>query len=368
MLADIEVPVVVVGFGHADDMVKCLGAIARQRGCPKFGLFICENGGPAAFDALVEALSEEGGPCAGAVERADPASKDFMRGARLRLAEGKASVTIGEARDNGGYAGGINAWLRPLLAESGWTAVWILNPDTWPEPDALAELVAYSRKRGKGMVGSRLVIPGRSDIAASRGLRFNKLTARLIGLDIFAPVSPEPDPEDIERRMDSPTGPSMYVTRECVERIGLMDESFFLYWEEVDWAIRAKAACGIGYAHRSLVPHAMGTTTGSAGSRAKRSAFSVYLSHRNQLHFVRRHHPRWFAWTLLVSFLRSGEFLAAGSTRNFVAAVKGLIAGLRGEKGRPDHILARHTAPNRSALDRRSQSNTADTEDVTLES
>ena len=150
MLADIEVPVVVVGFGHADDMVKCLGAIARQRGCPKFGLFICENGGPAAFDALVEALSEEGGPCAGAVERADPASKDFMRGARLRLAEGKASVTIGEARDNGGYAGGINAWLRPLLAESGWTAVWILNPDTWPEPDALAGARRLFEKAGQG--------------------------------------------------------------------------------------------------------------------------------------------------------------------------------------------------------------------------
>ena len=73
-----------------------------------------------------------------------------------------------------------------------------------------------------------------------------------------------------------------------------MDESFFLYWEEVDWAIRAKAECGVGYAHKSVVPHVMGTTTGSAGGRAKRSAFSVYLGHRNQLHFVRRHHPRWF--------------------------------------------------------------------------
>jgi GT2 family glycosyltransferase len=59
-----------------------------------------------------------------------------------------------------------------------------------------------------------------------------------------------------------------------------MDESFFLYWEEVDWAVRAKAACGVGYAHKSVVPHVMGTTTGSAGSRAKRSAFSVYLGHR----------------------------------------------------------------------------------------
>ena len=235
-----------------------------------------------------------------------------MRACRLRLAGGQATVAIGEARDNFGYAGGINAWLRPLLAEPGWTAIWILNPDTWPEPDALAELVAYAEKRGKGMVGSRLMIPGRSDIASSRGLKWNKLSARLTGVDIFAPVSPEPDPEDVERRMDSPTGPSMYVTRNCIERIGLMDESFFLYWEEVDWAIRAKAECGVGYAHKSVVPHVMGTTTGSAGGRAKRSAFSVYLGHRNQLHFVRRHHPRWFLWTLFVRSSEAGNIWWSG--------------------------------------------------------
>jgi len=139
--------------------------------------------------------------------------------------------------------------------------------------------------------------------------------------------------------MDSPTGPSMYVTRTCIERTGLMDESFFLYWEEVDWAVRAKPACGVGYAHKSVVPHVMGTTTGSAGSRAKRSAFSVYLGHRNQLRFVRRHYPRWYPWTVLVTLARSGEYLVAGSTSNFVAAVRGVIAGLRGETGRPDDLF-----------------------------
>jgi N-acetylglucosaminyl-diphospho-decaprenol L-rhamnosyltransferase len=335
MAAGFEVPIIIVGFGHSDDIVKCLNAIATQRNCPKFEVFICENGGPAAYDALVKTLTDKGAPCDGGVELLEPAANEFVRACRLRLAQGPANVVIGEARDNFGYAGGINAWLRPLLAEEGWTAIWILNPDTWPEPDALAELVAYTGKRGKGMVGSRLMIPGQFEIASSRGLKWNKLSARLTGVDIFAPVSPEPDPEDVERRMDSPTGPSMYVTRTCIERIGLMDESFFLYWEEVDWAIRAKAACGVGYAHRSVVPHVMGTTTGSAGGRAKRSAFSVYLGHRNQLHFVRRHHPRWFLWTLLVTFVRSGEYLAVGSTRNFAAANRGLIAGLRGEKGRP---------------------------------
>jgi hypothetical protein len=40
-------------------------------------------------------------------------------------------------------------------------------------------------------------------------------------------------------------------------------------------------------------------------------------------------------WTLFVAFLRSGQYLVAGSARNFAAANRGLIAGLRGETGRP---------------------------------
>ena len=336
MPAEFEVPIVIVGFGHSEDIVKCLAAVGAQRNCPKFEVFICENGGANAFDALEKALSEKGGPCEGGVETVEPASHDFVRARRLRLAEGRTAVTVGQARDNLGFAGGTNAWVRPLLAEPGWTAVWILNPDTYPEPDALAELANYARKRGKGMVGSRLMIPGRSDIASSRGLKWNNLSSRLTGLDMFAPVAPGPDAEDIERRMDSPTGPSMYVTRDCIERIGLMDDSFFLYWEEVDWGVRAKAACGVGYAHNSVVPHISGSTTGTSRKRAKRSALTVYLGNRNKLHFVRQHHPGWFAWTVFVSFLRTGEYLLAGSTRNFAAANKGLLAGLRGERGRPE--------------------------------
>lgn len=342
MLAEVETPVVIVGFGNADEIVKCVTAIGEQRGCPRIGVFICENGGPAAFDALISALSNPGGPCADVAAALDPGG--FVRTRRLRLAGAPVPVTVGLARENLGFPGGVNAWIRPLLAERGWSGVWILNPDTWPQPDALAELIDFVAKRRKGMVSSRVMFPDRSDIASSRGLKFRKLTASEIGVDIFAPVSPAPDPDDVERRIDSPTGVSFYVTRACIDQIGLMDESYWLYWEDFDWGVRAKAVCGIGYAHNSVVPHIGGSSSGAVGNRVQRSPSSVYLKNRNKLHFVRRHHPRWFAWTVLVSFLRSGEFLAAGSTRNFVAAVRGLIAGLRGEKGRPE------VAPNRARV------------------
>jgi hypothetical protein len=79
MAAGFEVPIIIVGFGHSDDIVKCLRAVAIQRRCPKFEVFICENGGPAAYDALIETLTEKGAPCDGGVEPLDPASNEFVR-------------------------------------------------------------------------------------------------------------------------------------------------------------------------------------------------------------------------------------------------------------------------------------------------
>ena len=271
MLADIEIPIVIVGFGNAADIVKCLTAVREQRGSPKIGVFICENGGAGAFDALIEALSSSGGPCAGEAETIEVDAPVFLRVRRLRLAGAGVPVFVAEASENLGFPGGVNSWIRLFLLERGWEGVWVLNPDTWPAPEALAELVRYADKRRKGMVQSRIMFADRSDITSSRGLKWHKFRAKQTGVDIFAPVSPAPDPDDIERRMDSPTGVSFYVTRACIDTIGLMDNSYWLYWEDFDWGVRAKAACGVGYAHDSVVPHIGGELVGRL--RQTRQAF-----------------------------------------------------------------------------------------------
>ena len=126
----------------------------------------------------------------------------------------------------------------------------------------------------------------------------------------------------------------MYVTRPCLEKIGPMDESYFLFFEDLDWGLRAKA-CGLGYASASIVRHQRGTTTGTAKSLATIPRLSVYLEHRNGIHFVCRHFP----WTLpvrvTVSCLFAIRFLMHRAPKNFMAALKGLLAGLKGEVGRP---------------------------------
>lgn len=148
--------------------------------------------------------------------------------------------------------------------------------------------------------------------------------------------------KEIEAAMDGPSGSSMYVTRACIEQVGLLDERFFLYYEDLDWGVRAKR-CGLGYAAGSLVSHKGGTTTGSATGRARRSWISVYLENRNRIHFVRLHYPRYFITTVILSMIYSSEYLLVGSLTNFGAALKGVFAGLRNETGPPD--MLRRTPP-----------------------
>ena len=126
----------------------------------------------------------------------------------------------------------------------------------------------------------------------------------------------------------------MYVTRACTEAIGLMDERYFLFFEDLDWGVRAKVS-GLGYASGSIVAHKRGTTTGSARGAANIPRLSVYLEHRNGIHFVRRHFPKTLPLRVATSLLYAARYLMCRAPRTALAALEGIAAGLRGEIGRP---------------------------------
>jgi len=237
--------------------------------------------------------------------------------------------------DNLGYAGGINAWLRPLMAVPGWKAAWILNPDTEPAPDAAAELEKYASARKKGLVGSRLVKMSDPDVVLTRGMIWKKLRAGAVAIDRAAAASEEPDADRVERLLDAPSGASLYATRDLIETIGLMSEHYFLYCEDLEWGVRAKKVGALGYAHQSVVLHKGGSTIGSAWKRKDRSRLSAYLEARNQILFVRERFPHWMPWTVAVGLGEVGLFLAEGAFSNAIAAIRGLVAGLAGEVGKP---------------------------------
>jgi len=347
-----DVVVIIVGFHNSADIVGCLRSLSKASASPSFDIFIAENGGDEGWNALLAALAAETSPCQLLPELDPSIGGDTGSGARtyrLIRSAGQAETRIHLAQmpDNLGYAGAINAWLRILLEQPGWYAAWILNPDTAPTPSALSELADYANLHGKGMVGSRMVDPSRPAEVAIRGLRWNKIAARTTAVDRRASAAVEPISASVEKQLDAPSGASLFVTRDLIERIGLMDERYFLYFEDLEWGCRAKSLGALGYAHQSVVPHEGGTTIGSATTRAGSSRLSVYLEFRNRILFVRQWHRGWLPWTILMQTVHVTAFMSAGSIRNMIAAARGLAAGLRGETGKPDRILRSHLERDR---------------------
>ena len=333
------VAVVVVGFRNADDIADCLTALSASLPSPGFDILICENGGRTAYDCLIDDLLKAEGPCVPATdfECFDQFEPNVFTGIRhLHLRDRPdCNAWIGCASDNLGYAGGINSWLGPLGKLDGWKGVWILNPDTEPESGALAALVEHAETNGKAMVGSTILDGDRSRSVRFRGgVHWQKFRTRSVAIGLGDRADALHDVQLIEREMDSPSGASMYVTRACIENIGPMDERYFLFFEDLDWGVRAKQF-GLGYASASIVAHKRGTTTGSAKAPSEIPKLTVYLEHRNGIHFVRRHFPWALPLRVAASFLYSLRFLMRGAPRNSLAAIQGMAAGLMGEVGQP---------------------------------
>ncbi len=333
-----DVPIIIVGFRNSGDIKDCLTALSRATAEPNFDVFICENGGTAAYEHLIEELSGADGPCELTQEYASwnrSQSSRLVDTRHLRFRTRTSNVWVGCAQDNLGYAGGINVWLHHLLQVPGWKGVWILNPDTEPESTALMALIERAESGGKGMVGSTILDAGETDHIRFRGgIHWQRFAARGVAIGLGDRLDGPHDLPAIESAMASPSGSSMYVTRPCIETVGAMDESYFLFFEDLDWGMRAKAS-GLGYASKSVVGHKRGTSTGSAGKPAAISRLAVYLEHRNGIHFVRKHFPRTLPVRVVVSFLYAIRFLIIGAPRNFLVTLEGVFAGLRGETGRP---------------------------------
>lgn len=331
-----ESAVLIVGFRNSSDICNCLTALSKASTESQFDIFLCENGGVAAYHGLIRDLTGVGGPCEpddGSDENARRLG--FSEVERFRLQGRSSRVWIGCASENLGYAGGINAWLLPLLQTSGWKGVWILNPDAEPSPDALKELIARAAVGNKAMVGSTILEEGESEVIRFRGgLRWERLSARSVAIGLGDQLGGSYDLSTIEASMDSPSGASMYVTRACIEIIGLPDASYFLFFEDLDWGIKAKPL-GLGYAAASIVAHKRGTTTGSASKAGPPSRLSIYLQHRNAIHFVRRHFPWTVPLRVLVSLLYALRFLLRGTPQSSAAVLEGILSGLKGEIGRP---------------------------------
>ncbi len=184
---------------------------------------------------------------------------------------------------NGGFAYGNNRLIErafDVSAEQRPDYVLLLNPDTVVRPGAIAALVEFLEANpSAGLAGSRLEDPDGTLQASS--FRFPSIAGEFNGQLRFGPVhrllarwaTVAPQPQDAPSRTDWVAGASLMIRAEVLERIGLMDEAYFLYYEETDFCLRAaQAGWTCHYVPSSRVVHLVGQSSGVThpGDRAKR--------------------------------------------------------------------------------------------------
>jgi GT2 family glycosyltransferase len=95
----------------------------------------------------------------------------------------------------------------------------------------------------------------------------------------------------VDAALDFISGASLLVKRAVLERIGLFSEEYFLYYEDVDFCLRAKkAGFSLAWAKASVLVHKEGGTTGAG--RETRPPWADYLGIRNRIFFTGKHYPR----------------------------------------------------------------------------
>jgi GT2 family glycosyltransferase len=324
-----RIAIVIVGFRCGADIAACVRQLSASTH-PAFDIHVIENGGQSSFADLrtqFAPLSSE----VPADARAAPPPRTQEK-LVLRL-PGDQRLVLYRAVGNLGYAGGINTVLTALADDPSWSAVWILNPDTEPEPGALAALLRRLDEGDYGIVGSRLVLKSQGFVQMYAG-RWRPWLARGFNIGRGRPVEEIPDVDAIEREMDYVCGASMLVRRSYIEAVGPMQEDYFLYAEEVDWCLR-RGSYRLGYAHDSIVVHEQGATIGTHADRRLRSGFSIFLDERSKLLLTRRFYPRIYPLVAIAALMLTFQYLKARAYANFGHAISGWWAGLRGETGFP---------------------------------
>lgn len=177
---------------------------------------------------------------------------------------------------NGGFAYGNNEVLRQCflpLAGAAADVVWLLNPDTYLKEAGIQPLLEFMQANPQvGIVGSK--VEDEDGTVRRSAFRKPSIFSEVDSALAFGPVSrllqrfqvaPEPSPVPVA--VDWVSGASLFIRAEVVRRVGLMDENYFMYFEETDYCLAAQAqGYEVWYWPDFSVVHLVGQASGVTGT------------------------------------------------------------------------------------------------------
>ena len=276
-------------------------ALVTPVGRPDVSVVVVHHETPTELASCLTSLVMAAGPLVLETFVIDNASRSFDPEACRRI---MPDVRITRNDRNVGFAVATNQGLRQATGRY----VLLLNPDASVERDTLSIMVRYLDDHPDvGCATARLVLPnGSLDRACRRSFptplrslyRLSMLSRLFPRSRRFAQYDLTYLDEHEEADIDAPCGAFMMVRAEILDSVGLLDERYFLYGEDLDWAFRIKqAGWRIRYVPRATAHHVKRASSGrSGGSRVR----AIRHFHEAMRIFYRTHYestyPRWISW------------------------------------------------------------------------
>ncbi|MER2600510.1 MAG: glycosyltransferase family 2 protein [Caldilineales bacterium] len=280
----LDLAVIILNYNTRDLLRECLRTVYASVGDFSYAVCVVDNASPDDSAAMVRAEFPQ------AVLIASPINGGYPYGNNLALRYFGWHETPGQG----------DATMTPRYA-------LLLNPDTELPPNALADMLAFMDARPRcGVAGPRLIrLDGSLDLACRRSFPTPEVSLyRMAGLSKLFPrsrrfgrynVTYASPAETIE--VDSVVGAYMQVRGEAIHQAGLLDETFFMYGEDLDWAYRIKQrGWQVWYNAAVTVLHVK-------EAASKGSAKARYEFYRAMLVFYRKHYqattPRLLHWLIV---------------------------------------------------------------------
>lgn len=234
--------------------------------------------------------------------------------------EENKQIQIIPLAENYGFSKANNEGIR-LLIKQGIKYFLLLNNDTEIEPSAIEQMVE-SHKRTGAIVVPKIFYADNPEIVWCAGGEFSPIIKKPKQLGINKPESPK---FQISKYCDFGTGCCILLTKEIIDKLGFLDERFFLYYEDTEYSFRAKnRGISIWYCADAVVYHKVnGSTKGNEQST------NVYYITRNWLLCNRLHMKGRFPLFLCYFIMNRLAWALIWIAQGKVDKVRALGAGVR---------------------------------------
>lgn len=303
-----KVYVIVLNYNGWEDTVECISSILKNSYI-NYQIVIVDNGSTdnSVFNIIkwINERNDKNRDISIQYKLIYYKNDMFMNDAGINECVDKNIPIIIIVNDkNSGYAGGNNVGIRYILNKNDSEYTFILNNDTIIENNAIKHLVEMANSNSNfGVIGCTIMEYYKPNIVQSAGgacynhiLTINKnICAGLEYKDLF---------NFKIRRIDYISGCAMFVRNKIFKEIGLLNEDYFLYYEEIDFAKRLKdRGYELGWSKKSLIYHKNGASTGSRSIINKKSKFSEYHSNLSALIFTRKYYPKLILPIMLIRLI-----------------------------------------------------------------